>query len=220
MNTFLTRIISFFTFIFIATAFLTARADSTNPPPRLTVELRDGSRLVGTCPESSFRFHSIPLGDLKVNLKDIRAVERISNTSAKLMLAGDDTLTVSFVDATITMETKFGRQSLPVDSIGKFTMQGLNRVGELNPEQATAYANQCINNLRQIDAAANQFALERGKRTGDPINFPNDLTPYIRLDRNGKIPGCPLGGDYVLKSVGEMPTCSLGSTAKPAHVLP
>ena len=30
--------------------------------------------------------------------------------------------------------------------------------------RATSQANACINNLRQIDAAANQFALERAKR--------------------------------------------------------
>ena len=220
MKTSQMRFISFFTFIFITAALSANAADGTNPPPRLTVELRDGSRLVGTCPEQSFRFHSAPLGDLKVNLKDIRSVERTSDTSLKLVMTGNDTLTVSFVDTAITLETQFGRQTLPVDSISKFTIQDLGRVRDLSPEQATAGANQCINMLRQIDAAANQFALERGKRTGDPINFPTDLTPYIRLDRNGKIPACSLGGDYTLKSVGESPTCSLGSTAKPAHVLP
>ena len=69
-----------------------------------------------------------------------------------------------------------------------------------------ATANPCLNNLRQIDAAANQFALEKGKRTGDPIDFPNDLTPYIK-----KTPVCPAGGTYSLKRVGEDSTCSIGS---------
>ena len=52
----------------------------------------------------------------------------------------------------------------------------------------------CINNLRQIDAAANQFALENRKTNGEAINFPDDLTPYIKLNNQGKIPGCPGGG--------------------------
>ena len=42
-------------------------------------------------------------------------------------------------------------------------------------------ANTCINNLRQIDAAANEFAREKGKTNGEPINFPDDLTPYINI---------------------------------------
>jgi hypothetical protein len=78
----------------------------------------------------------------------------------------------------------------------------------------------CINNLRQIDAAARQFALEKGKKVGDPISFPEDLTPYIKLDSHGKVPQCPAGGTYSIKKVGELPTCSLGSIATPPHVLP
>ncbi len=78
--------------------------------------------------------------------------------------------------------------------------------------------NACINNLRQIDAAANQFALEKGKTNGEAINFPNDLTPYIKLNSKGKIPGCPGGGLYSIKKVGDTPTCTL-STATPAHAL-
>jgi hypothetical protein len=81
-------------------------------------------------------------------------------------------------------------------------------------------ANSCINRLRQIDAAANQFALERMKTTGDAISFPDDLTPYIKLDSAWKIPPCPSGGIYSVKKVGELPTCSLGTTVSPAHVLP
>lgn len=81
-------------------------------------------------------------------------------------------------------------------------------------------ANDCINNLRQIDAAANQFALENHPTNGDRINFPNDLTPYIKLNKDGKIQPCPSGGAYSLKKVGDLPTCSLGTTVTPAHVLP
>ena len=86
--------------------------------------------------------------------------------------------------------------------------------------RATSSADPCVNNLRQIDAAANQFALEHHLTNGSPINFPGDLTPYIKLDANGKIPSCPSGGIYHLSKVGENPTCSLGTTVTPGHVLP
>ena len=87
--------------------------------------------------------------------------------------------------------------------------------------RATTQANACINNLRQIDAAANQFAIEKGKKVGDAINYPNDLTPYIKLNSAGSIPPCPVGGDYYQDNVvGSIPTCSLGNTVTPAHVLP
>jgi hypothetical protein len=81
-------------------------------------------------------------------------------------------------------------------------------------------SNACINNLRQIDAAANQFALENHLTNGDRIGFPNDLTPYIKLNSQGEIPGCPSGGIYSIEKVGEKPVCSLGTNVIPEHVLP
>jgi prepilin-type N-terminal cleavage/methylation domain-containing protein len=88
--------------------------------------------------------------------------------------------------------------------------------------RATAQANACINNLKQIDGAASQFALERGKKSGDSINYPGDLTPYIKLNAAGSIPGCPAGGAYSVSPVGSVPsvTCSLGSTVTPPHIQP
>ena len=88
------------------------------------------------------------------------------------------------------------------------------------PTTSTSHANACINNLREIDAAAQEFALEKNKTNGEAINYPNDLTPYIKLDKNGKIPTCPKGGVYSIKKVGDVPTCSLSTTVTPAHVLP
>ena len=88
--------------------------------------------------------------------------------------------------------------------------------------RATAQANACINNLKQIDAAANQFALEQHKTTGASISYPNDLTPYIKLNVVGSIPGCPAGGSYSTGTIGTDPqvSCSLGNTVTPGHFLP
>lgn len=87
-------------------------------------------------------------------------------------------------------------------------------------QRATAQANTCINNLTKIESAASQFALERGKKTGDPLSYPQDLSAYLRLNSSGNIPPCPSGGTYVLANVGNAPTCSLGSSVSPAHILP
>lgn len=89
-----------------------------------------------------------------------------------------------------------------------------------NSGPRTSPANACINNLRQIDAAACEFALETHLTNGDRINFPTDLTPYIKLNKDGKIPPCPQGGVYSIKKVGESPTCSLSNTVTPVHILP
>ena len=86
--------------------------------------------------------------------------------------------------------------------------------------RATSQANACINNLRQIDAAANQFALEKGKTTGSAIVIGTDLTPYIKLTSASLLPACPAAGTYACATVGAVPSCSLGSSVTPSHALP
>ena len=83
--------------------------------------------------------------------------------------------------------------------------------------RATSQANACINNLRQIDGAAQQWALERGQQTGATINYPADLTPYIKLNSSGSVPSCPAGGSYSDTVVGGIPTCSLSNGVTPWH---
>jgi len=84
----------------------------------------------------------------------------------------------------------------------------------------TSPTDACINNLAEIAGAANQLALDQHLTNGAPINFPTDLTPYIKLNSAGKLPECPSGGVYHLSKVGETPTCSLGTNVTPAHILP
>ena len=83
-------------------------------------------------------------------------------------------------------------------------------------------ASACINNLRQIDSAVQQFSVAAGKHVGDIITYPDDLTPYIKLTKAGSIPTCPAGGTYSLTSVGTVPSalCSIGSTVSPGHLQP
>ena len=86
--------------------------------------------------------------------------------------------------------------------------------------RATSQANACINNLRQIDAAANQFALEQHRVNNTAINYPTDLSVYIRLNVASSIPGCPAGGTYTESTVGVSPTCNLANSVTPGHFLP
>ena len=79
-------------------------------------------------------------------------------------------------------------------------------------EQAeVAQRNACINNLRQIDAAKQEWALEKNK-TADAVPAEQDLLPYFK---DGIFPVCPSGGTYTIGAVNEPPTCSI-----PGHALP
>jgi len=76
--------------------------------------------------------------------------------------------------------------------------------------------NACINNLRQIDGAIQQWALEMKKNSGDSVGF-TDIQPYLR---SAVI--CPAGGttfadSYTITQVTNKPTCQKQTTT---HKLP
>lgn len=78
----------------------------------------------------------------------------------------------------------------------------------------TARKNACINNLRLIDSAVQQWALENNKNGSDTVVV-DQLTAFLNRggtgEINGKAPGavkCPSGGTYTLTTVDARPTCS------------
>ena len=89
--------------------------------------------------------------------------------------------------------------------------------------RATSQANACINNLRQIDAAINEWALENGQHSGSSVSagFPTNVMAYIKLNSAGSLPPCPAGGTYQTTTVGATPqvNCTLSSLT-PGHFLP
>jgi prepilin-type N-terminal cleavage/methylation domain-containing protein len=88
--------------------------------------------------------------------------------------------------------------------------------------RASSQQNACINNLRQINAAVQQWAMETGQAAGSPPpNMATDLTPYIQLNSNSSIPVCPSGGTYTIYNISAVPqvSCSLSSLASSPHTL-
>jgi len=75
----------------------------------------------------------------------------------------------------------------------------------------TAQKNSCINNLRQIDGAKQQWALEN-KQTDTAVATSDDVKVYLK---NNLFPHCPASGTYDIKAVNADPVCSASG-----HVLP
>jgi hypothetical protein len=71
--------------------------------------------------------------------------------------------------------------------------------------------NACINNLRQIDGAKQQWALENNK-TAAATPSPQDIAPYLN---GNQLPVCPAGGQYTLGIVSKPPVCSIAGHAFP-----
>lgn len=65
--------------------------------------------------------------------------------------------------------------------------------------------NACISNLRQIDGAKEQFALEKKLPVGHVLSADEEKLVYNYI--KGGEPKCPGGGKYSLNPIGAAPTC-------------
>lgn len=80
--------------------------------------------------------------------------------------------------------------------------------------RATTRKNACINNMRLIDAAKEQWALANNA-ADDAVPVDADIQDYIK---GNEVPVCPLGGAvYNINAMGVNPTCSSGDAE---HVMP
>ncbi len=88
--------------------------------------------------------------------------------------------------------------------------------------RADSQQSACVNNLRQIDGAINEWALETGQSNGASVASIATVSAYIKLNSNGSVPGCPANGTYTTSSVGATPqvSCSLSTMASTPHALP
>ena len=73
--------------------------------------------------------------------------------------------------------------------------------------RSTSRKNTCKNNLRQIDQAKEQYAMDGNKVTGDAVTQAN-INTYLKA---GAAPTEPQGGTYTINVVGTNPTCDQGS---------
>ena len=78
-------------------------------------------------------------------------------------------------------------------------------VANAQSTQQLQLLNACINNLRQLDAAKQQWALENNK-TESAIPTIQDIAPYLK---DQVIPTCPAAGQYALNGLTNAPTCSI-----------
>jgi prepilin-type N-terminal cleavage/methylation domain-containing protein len=77
--------------------------------------------------------------------------------------------------------------------------------------RTTAQTNACINNLRQIDGAVQQWALETRAQATATVAL-TDVDDYLK---NSVIPICPGGGTYAVTAVNAVPTCNVAGHALP-----
>jgi hypothetical protein len=124
---------------FLAIAFSTcvqvhASSSATNTPTgfRLTIELKDGSRIIGTGRDDSFQFHSETLGDFGLPLEKIRSIQSLAQTNLlQLTTTNADSLSVAFAMKKIRVDTVFGELKLAVTLIKNVYVSPFTKAGGL-----------------------------------------------------------------------------------------
>jgi hypothetical protein len=149
-----------------------APADAAQSPVQLTIELRDGSRVVGKSPGDTLGVHSAAMGDLQLSWAAIRSIEYAgTNTSlARLTAANGDGFAVTLAADALRVETAFGQTEMPVKLIRSVKVAPPAR-------QATAAA-----------VGAAQLAIELrdgshvvGKGLDDTLNFHSSAMGDLKL---------------------------------------
>ena len=87
--------------------------------------------------------------------------------------------------------------------------------------RSTSQQNACINNLRQVDGAKQQWALENSAAVNARPTF-DQIQPYLGRGSDGSLPVCPADSaatfntSYSIHSLNRAPTCRISPTN---HVL-
>ncbi len=68
----------------------------------------------------------------------------------------------------------------------------------------TSQASRCVGNMRQIESAKEQWAMETFGDVGSPCSAA-DVSPYLK----GGFPICPASGTYTVNPVGSNVACSI-----------
>jgi hypothetical protein len=85
---------------------------------QLTVELTDGSRIIGTTTLSTLPVRSEMLGKLDIPLAKIRAVKfSRDHESVEITMTNDDNLKASLGELTVKLQTVFGKVTVPLEHV-------------------------------------------------------------------------------------------------------
>lgn len=171
-----------------------------------TVELTDGSSLICKPALSAIPFKT-DYADLTIPFQRIETLAVDHKTgSVTVVFLNADKLQGQCPLTEITVTWLLGELALPMVRIATVTTT-LKRAPVFHDSPAAR--NSCINNLRIIDAAKEQWALASGSTRGDV-----DLQGANEYIKGNRTPTCPAGGTYSYNVLGSDPECNV-----PGHSL-
>lgn len=183
----------------------TLAAPPATSPPRLTVELRDGSRVVGTSTTDDLRFTSTLLGKVKLAVQDIRTVEFVSSNSVKLKAANGDTFALQPLDSALALKTGFGKVELATGSIRKISVSA----GSISAPQRDGLVGFWSGNGNPNDASGTNNGVLSGNAgyavwpAGQVFNFESPGS-FVKIPRAPELdPGSQVTVEFWMKAAAD-----------------
>ncbi|MEI6564849.1 MAG: hypothetical protein WCO42_11145 [bacterium] len=105
---------------------------------------------------------------------------------------------------TIGNSSASGKEMIASMMLAPVGMMAAIAIPSFMSARTAATHNGCVNNLRQLEAAKEQWALEKNKNTGDAV-VESEVLQYVK---GAMMPVCPQGGKYTLHTIGENCECS------------
>ncbi len=178
------------------------------------VQLREAKQEAGQLRAQLDQLKNSSVATLGAENARLRAENQ--NLSQKFSQLQNENNRLRGVNQQLTQQLQTSRDAAQQEQLQQIQTenQQANTAPEPSAEQllsAVTQLNTCINHLRQIDAAKQQWALENDK-IADAIPPALELLPYLK---DGIFPVCPSGGAYTINAVVVLPTCSISG-----HVLP
>ena len=187
-----------------------AEGDVKKKNNRFVVNLDDGSEVICTP-----LIEEIPIktsyAELKIPLHKLRSVkmDHDKKIAVFIFLNGDKIQGTCSLE-TFKVQTLIGELSLPVKHIDEISSTIKEKKKKPVFNDTPARRNACINNLRQIDSAKEQFAL--ANKLGDTATPGEGIGVYLR--GGWKAMRCPAGGTYKINRMDRNPECTV-----PGHAL-
>ena len=166
------------------------------------LKLKDGSLLVSKLAVTNIPFKT-SFAEMQLPVARVQRVlfDKSTGKSTVHFINGDK-LQGDFGLAAIEVTTLLGKLTIRTTDVDEIVSKlKIDPVYEDSPQKRS----RCINNMRQIDGAKEQWAMANRRTDGDAV-VTNQVNQYIKGSRT---PVCPAGGHYMYMRIGQDPKCAV-----------
>lgn len=150
-----------------------------------------------------------------LSLENARLRQDNQSLAQKLALANTNLLELSAAGQQTAQQLETARLALKLQQnhLQQLAVenQQIQSAAPVPTADTAADRDACLENLRQIDAAKQSWALDNSKDVTD-VPTAQDLAPYLK---GNVLPVCPSGGVYTIGAMNVSPTCSIAGHSLP-----